>query len=269
MPDGLVDIEAYLEADPMKTPFIDGGFDAGSVFYAFLKTLASLNFGAWGEIVPLMPFHTLRVKHQFEALKITFVRETVFVAICCGYCSWVLVVVNKNMYFLYSREGRFVVCLAVGGSVIMNEDFGGLWSLLRGLANRAAEQEWFCLWVMSVGSLIIKMCLGAGYDLLYAYGIVHSASIRGLDSNMDAIPGRLNHLFFCPELYGLFVGYCAELCGVNHRVMPICYSGVVLFCECRVPIYQLITRGYACTDTGQFVGAFFDFGSSWGLVRYA
>ena len=38
---------------------------------------------------------------------------------------------------------------------------------------------------------------------------------------MDAIPGRLNHVFFCPEAYGSYIGYCAELCGVNHSIMPI------------------------------------------------
>nr|BBB87194.1 cytochrome c oxidase subunit 2 [Hymenolepis microstoma] len=51
--------------------------------------------------------------------------------------------------------------------------------------------------------------------------VIHSFHIPSLNLKMDAIPGRLNHLFFCPDLYGSYIGYCAELCGVNHSVMPI------------------------------------------------
>lgn len=51
--------------------------------------------------------------------------------------------------------------------------------------------------------------------------VIHSFSVPSLNLKMDAIPGRLNHLFFCPSQHGSFVGYCTELCGVKHSLMPI------------------------------------------------
>lgn len=68
----------------------------------------------------------------------------------------------------------------------------------------------------------LRLVYGLPYHLIVTSAdVIHSFHVPSLNLKMDAIPGRLNHLFFCPELYGLFVGYCAELCGVNHRVMPI------------------------------------------------
>jgi cytochrome c oxidase subunit 2 len=38
---------------------------------------------------------------------------------------------------------------------------------------------------------------------------------------MDAIPGRLNELWFEAEETGIYYGQCSELCGVAHAYMPI------------------------------------------------
>lgn len=68
----------------------------------------------------------------------------------------------------------------------------------------------------------LRLIYGLPYHfIITSADVIHSFHVPSLNLKMDAIPGRLNHLFFCPELYGLFVGYCAELCGVNHRIMPI------------------------------------------------
>ena len=79
--------------------------------------------------------------------------------------------------------------------------------------------------VSSDGFLVdkpLRLIYGLPYHLIVTSAdVIHSFHIPSLKIKMDAIPGRLNHLFFCPELYGLFVGYCAELCGVNHSIMPI------------------------------------------------
>lgn len=37
----------------------------------------------------------------------------------------------------------------------------------------------------------------------------------------DAIPGRLNQVKFVAQRPGLFYGQCSEICGANHRFMPI------------------------------------------------
>lgn len=38
---------------------------------------------------------------------------------------------------------------------------------------------------------------------------------------VDAIPGRLNQLFIVFNRVGLFSGQCSEICGANHRFIPI------------------------------------------------
>lgn len=68
----------------------------------------------------------------------------------------------------------------------------------------------------------LRLVYGLPYHLIVTSAdVIHSFHVPSLKLKMDAIPGRINHLFFCPELYGLFIGYCAELCGVNHSIMPI------------------------------------------------
>lgn len=37
----------------------------------------------------------------------------------------------------------------------------------------------------------------------------------------DAVPGRLNQVNFYTNRPGLFFGQCSEICGANHRFMPI------------------------------------------------
>nr|YP_009049014.1 cytochrome c oxidase subunit II [Taenia regis]BAP10787.1 cytochrome c oxidase subunit 2 [Taenia regis] len=68
----------------------------------------------------------------------------------------------------------------------------------------------------------MRMIYGTPYHLIVTSAdVIHSFSVPSLNLKMDAIPGRLNHLFFCPSQHGAFIGYCAELCGVNHSIMPI------------------------------------------------
>jgi heme/copper-type cytochrome/quinol oxidase subunit 2 len=38
---------------------------------------------------------------------------------------------------------------------------------------------------------------------------------------IDAIPGRLNMIYFTFHKIGLVYGQCSEICGVNHRFIPI------------------------------------------------
>nr|YP_009316237.1 cytochrome c oxidase subunit II [Anoplocephala magna]AMR73953.1 cytochrome c oxidase subunit II [Anoplocephala magna] len=68
----------------------------------------------------------------------------------------------------------------------------------------------------------LQLFYGKPYHLVFtSEDVIHSFHVPSLNLKMDAIPGRLNHLFFYPRCYGVFTGYCAELCGVNHSVMPI------------------------------------------------
>lgn len=37
----------------------------------------------------------------------------------------------------------------------------------------------------------------------------------------DAIPGRINQLLINLNRPGIFFGQCSEICGLNHRFIPI------------------------------------------------
>ena len=51
--------------------------------------------------------------------------------------------------------------------------------------------------------------------------VIHSFSLPSMGVKMDAIPGRVNEIWFRAERTGLFYGQCTELCGRDHAFMPI------------------------------------------------
>lgn len=51
--------------------------------------------------------------------------------------------------------------------------------------------------------------------------VIHSWTIPSLGVKVDAIPGRLNQLFYIFNRNGMFIGQCSEICGANHRFIPI------------------------------------------------
>jgi cytochrome c oxidase subunit 2 len=50
-------------------------------------------------------------------------------------------------------------------------------------------------------------------------GVIHSWWIPALGGKIDAIPGRVNTTWFEAQKTGVFVGQCAELCGIFHAKM--------------------------------------------------
>lgn len=54
--------------------------------------------------------------------------------------------------------------------------------------------------------------------------VIHSWTIPSLGIKTDAIPGRLNQLSLIFNRVGLFRGQCSEICGANHRFIPILVS---------------------------------------------
>ncbi len=51
--------------------------------------------------------------------------------------------------------------------------------------------------------------------------VLHSWALPSFGIKIDAIPGRLNEVWFEAEETGTFYGQCSELCGTNHGFMPI------------------------------------------------
>lgn len=57
--------------------------------------------------------------------------------------------------------------------------------------------------------------------LVTASDVIHSWAVPRLGVKVDAVPGRLNQLRFLSERVGVIYGQCSEICGANHRFIPI------------------------------------------------
>ncbi|MEM8921294.1 MAG: cytochrome c oxidase subunit II [Pseudomonadota bacterium] len=54
-----------------------------------------------------------------------------------------------------------------------------------------------------------------------ASDVIHSWAMPAFKLKTDAIPGRLNQLWFKADKPGVYYGQCSELCGIRHAFMPI------------------------------------------------
>lgn len=54
-----------------------------------------------------------------------------------------------------------------------------------------------------------------------ATDVIHAWTIPVLGVKADAVPGRLNQIIFTIKRPGIFYGQCSEICGANHRFIPI------------------------------------------------
>ena len=52
-------------------------------------------------------------------------------------------------------------------------------------------------------------------------GVIHSWAVPSLGVKKDAVPGRLNEVWFKVDKPGTYYGQCSELCGSGHGFMPI------------------------------------------------
>lgn len=57
--------------------------------------------------------------------------------------------------------------------------------------------------------------------LITSADVIHSWTVPSLGIKVDAIPGRLNYLTSSTLYSGVYYGQCSEICGSNHRFMPI------------------------------------------------
>lgn len=57
--------------------------------------------------------------------------------------------------------------------------------------------------------------------IVTAADVIHSWTIPSLGVKIDATPGRLNQTRLFSNRTGLMFGQCSEICGANHRFIPI------------------------------------------------
>jgi cytochrome c oxidase subunit 2 len=57
--------------------------------------------------------------------------------------------------------------------------------------------------------------------LVTAADVMHAFAVPAFGVKTDAVPGRINEIWFKPTKEGLYYGQCSELCGKDHAFMPI------------------------------------------------
>lgn len=57
--------------------------------------------------------------------------------------------------------------------------------------------------------------------LINSIDVIHSWTIPSLGIKVDSIPGRINQTLLIINRPGLYFGQCSEICGINHRFIPI------------------------------------------------
>lgn len=70
--------------------------------------------------------------------------------------------------------------------------------------------------------------------LITAGDVLHSFAVPSLGIKVDAVPGRLNQAYVVPLNLGSYYGQCSEICGANHRFMPINIEVVPKSIMCNV-----------------------------------
>merc|ERR1712020_103974 len=57
--------------------------------------------------------------------------------------------------------------------------------------------------------------------LISRLDVLHCWTVPALGVKVDARPGRINQVQFFTYQPGVYYGQCSEICGANHRFMPI------------------------------------------------
>lgn len=69
-----------------------------------------------------------------------------------------------------------------------------------------------------------RLVLPSNLNILFlvtSADVLHSWTVPSLGIKADACPGRLNYLSTFSVNSGVFYGQCSEICGSNHRFIPI------------------------------------------------
>lgn len=61
---------------------------------------------------------------------------------------------------------------------------------------------------------------------LTASDVIHAWTVPAFGVKLDAVPGRMNVLWFEVDQPGTYYGQCSELCGKDHAYMPIAVEAV-------------------------------------------
>lgn len=64
--------------------------------------------------------------------------------------------------------------------------------------------------------------------IITSIDVIHSWAIPSINLKIDVIPGQINRSSISINKVGLTFGQCSEICGINHRFIPIIIEGVTI-----------------------------------------
>ena len=130
-----------------------------------------------------------------------------------------------SLYLLYLIEdvsNPSVTVKVVGHQWYWEYQYSNSWSQLgfdSYIVHESASSPLF--YGLDVDNRLVLPTLSTVLFLITSADVIHSWTVPTLGVKTDAIPGRLNYLSTSVPFSGVYYGQCSEICGSNHRFMPI------------------------------------------------
>ncbi|MBL4619247.1 MAG: cytochrome c oxidase subunit II [Marinicaulis sp.] len=77
------------------------------------------------------------------------------------------------------------------------------------------------LWLREVDNRIVVPVGETVRVIVTAKDVIHAWALPAFAVKIDAVPGRINEIWFKADRVGVYYGQCSEICGIEHAYMPI------------------------------------------------
>ncbi len=148
-------------------------------------------------------------------------------------CIWTLVpafvlfqIAAPSLYLLYFVDESYnqrIRLKVVGHQWYWSYEYEDFWTLNNSLEfdSYIVKDEDFSTRLLDVDRRTILPYDTRIRALVRSSDVLHAWTVPTLGVKTDACPGRLNQIKISRNRPGLFYGQCSEICGANHRFMPI------------------------------------------------
>lgn len=125
---------------------------------------------------------------------------SLYVLDSCFFCGIVVKIIGHQWYWSYFYKTNFINDGLVFDSYIMRDRF---------------------LRLVDVDNRLVVPILTPIRFICTSFDVIHSWTVPSFGIKIDAIPGRLNQFCTLANRSGVYFGQCSEICGANHRFIPI------------------------------------------------
>lgn len=75
--------------------------------------------------------------------------------------------------------------------------------------------------LLETDNYLLLSCLTSYRCLITSSDVIHRFSLPSINIKVDSNPNLVNSVLLYSLVPGLFYGECSEICGINHRIIPI------------------------------------------------